>query len=124
MMRAHLEMLRDHGMGSFKTLLQKLSRDPAMIWWLDQQTNHAGAVNENYGRELLELFSMGRGTILKMTCVCCESFYRWTHDQSIPGIQTDGGISVLSFVMRIMITMRRRFLADQVIWMETILLRR
>ena len=81
----HLEMLRDNGMGNFKTLLQKLSRDPAMIWWLDQQTNHGEAVNENYGRELLELFSMGRGNYTEVDVrSAAEAFSGWTIDQTIP----------------------------------------
>lgn len=81
----HLEMLRDNGMGNFKTLLQKISRDPAMIWWLDQQTNHGEAVNENYGRELLELFSMGRGNYTETEVrSSAEAFTGWTIDQTIP----------------------------------------
>ena len=56
-----LAMFRKHGMGSFRDLLVELSKDPAMIMWLDNEDNHAGAINENYGRELLELFSMGVG---------------------------------------------------------------
>ena len=52
---------RRWGLGHFRTLLLELSRDPAMIFWLDNKDNHNGAPNENYGRELLELFSMGIG---------------------------------------------------------------
>ena len=55
------EMFRRVGLGSFRDLLLELSRDPAMIFWLDNNDNHDGAVNENYGRELLELFAMGVG---------------------------------------------------------------
>jgi uncharacterized protein (DUF1800 family) len=84
-MAVHIEMLRDNGMGNFKTLLQKLSRDPAMIWWLDQQTNHNGEVNENFGRELLELFSMGRGNYNEVDVrSAAEAFSGWTIDQTIP----------------------------------------
>ena len=56
-----LEMFRRRGLDSFRDLLVELSKDPAMIFWLDNNDNHRGAVNENYGRELLELFSMGIG---------------------------------------------------------------
>ncbi len=62
--RSHLnqiDMFRRLGMGNFGNLLIELSRDPAMIFWLDNQDNHKDAINENYGRELLELFSMGIG---------------------------------------------------------------
>lgn len=85
MMGVHLELLRDHGMGNFKYLLQLLSRSPAMIWWLDQQTNHAAAVNENYGRELLELFAMGRGNYTEDDVrSAARAFSGWTIDQTIP----------------------------------------
>ena len=56
-----IDMFREHGMGSFDDLLIELSRDPAMIMWLDNQDNHGSNINENYGREILELFSMGVG---------------------------------------------------------------
>ncbi|MDA1297827.1 MAG: DUF1800 domain-containing protein [Chloroflexi bacterium] len=81
----HIELLRNHGMGNFRILLQQLSRNPAMIYWLDQHTNHAGAVNENYGRELLELFSMGRGNYTEDDVrAAAVSFSGWTIDQTIP----------------------------------------
>ena len=54
-------MFREDGLGSFRNLLLKLAKDPAMIFWLDNNFNHKGAPNENWGRELLELFSMGVG---------------------------------------------------------------
>ena len=56
-----IEMFRRHGLGRFRDLLAEVSRDPAMIFWLDNKDNHKDAVNENFGRELLELFSMGVG---------------------------------------------------------------
>ena len=56
-----IAMFRRHGMTKLDELLVELSKDPAMIVWLDNQENHNGAINENYGRELLELFSMGVG---------------------------------------------------------------
>ena len=56
-----IEMFRRYGLGSFRRLLLEVSRDPTMIWWLDNNDNHHDAVNENYGRELLELFSLGVG---------------------------------------------------------------
>ena len=58
---SQIAMLRRNGLGRLDDLLVELSKDPAMIVWLDNQDNHKGAINENYGRELLELFSMGVG---------------------------------------------------------------
>jgi uncharacterized protein (DUF1800 family) len=56
-----IDMFRRLGAGRLDTLLVELSRDPAMLLWLDNNENHNGAINENFGRELLELFSMGVG---------------------------------------------------------------
>lgn len=56
-----IHMFRRSGLGTFDQLLIELSKNPAMIIWLDNQDNHLGAINENYGRELLELFSLGVG---------------------------------------------------------------
>ena len=56
-----IDMFREYGLGNFRDLLVRLARDPAMIFWLDNNFNHRDAPNENWGRELLELFSMGVG---------------------------------------------------------------
>ena len=56
-----VDMFRRNGLGGFRELLLELSKDPAMLLWLDNNDNHKEAINENYGRELLELFSMGIG---------------------------------------------------------------
>ncbi|MFQ6026614.1 MAG: DUF1800 family protein [Dehalococcoidia bacterium] len=74
-----IRMFRRYGMGSFRTLLVELSKDPAMIIWLDNQDNHKGAINENYGRELLELFSMGVGNYSEEDIKeCARAFTGWT----------------------------------------------
>ena len=56
-----IKMFRKYGMGDFPTLLTRLSMNPAMVYWLDNHDYHKVAINENFGRELLELFSMGVG---------------------------------------------------------------
>ena len=72
-------LFRSHGLGSFRTLLLELSRDPAMIFWLDNKDNHRDAPNENYGRELLELFSMGIGSYTEEDVKsCARAFTGWT----------------------------------------------
>jgi hypothetical protein len=55
------DMFREKGMGDYRELLVELAKNPAMIYWLDNCDNHGHAVNENWGRELLELFSLGVG---------------------------------------------------------------
>lgn len=52
--------LREHALGNFADLLKAVARDPAMLLYLDGITNAANQRNENFGRECLELFTMGR----------------------------------------------------------------
>lgn len=74
-----VDMFRRHGLGRFDDLLVELSKDPAMIIWLDNQDNHDGAINENFGRELLELFSMGIGNYTEEDIKeCSRAFTGWT----------------------------------------------
>src|ERR687886_731755 len=86
-----LEMFRRCGMGSFRDLLVEVSRDPAMVYFLDNCLSHKGAINENYGRELLELFSMGVGMdghfnyTEKDVKECARAFTGWTVANGIPG---------------------------------------
>ena len=56
-----LDLFREKGMGDFDDLLKGLARDPAMVFYLDNCMSHKSAINENWGRELLELFSLGVG---------------------------------------------------------------
>ena len=78
-LKDQVDMLRRHGLGSFRDLLVELSKDPAMIVWLDNNDNHNGAINENYGRELLELFSMGIGNYNEDDIKeCARAFTGWT----------------------------------------------
>ncbi len=52
-------MFRLHGLGPLRELLHQVTRDRAMLDYLDGARSRAGAVNENYGRELMELFTLG-----------------------------------------------------------------
>src|SRR5205085_3836341 len=60
-MLTQYRLLYDHALGSFRTLLQEMSFDPAMLVWLDARESKKGNPNENYARELMELFSLGIG---------------------------------------------------------------
>ena len=76
---------RDKGMGNYKELLQDMARNPAMIYWLDNYENHADAVNENWGRELLELFSMGVGNYTEVDVrEASRAFTGWTIEPKLP----------------------------------------
>ena len=76
---------REKGMGDFRELLLEMARDPAMIYWLDNCDNHASAVNENWGRELLELFSLGVGNYTEVDVrECSRAFTGWTIQPKLP----------------------------------------
>ena len=78
-------MFREKGMGDYRELLAAIARDPAMIYWLDNCENHADAVNENWGRELLELFSMGVGNYTEVDVRdCSRAFTGWTIIPKLP----------------------------------------
>ena len=59
------KFLRDNAMGSFATLLRGIIKDPAMMVYLDGNDNVKGKANENFARELLELFTLGKGQVYK-----------------------------------------------------------
>ena len=88
---AQMDMLRRGGMGSFKELLLEISRDPAMVYFLDNCLSHKESINENYGRELLELFSLGVGMDGKFNYTeddvkeCARAFTGWPIANAIPG---------------------------------------
>ena len=78
-------MFRKHGLGSFRDLLVELAKNPAMIYWLDNNGNHMGATNENWGRELLELFSLGVGNYSEEDIKeASRAFTGWTIAPKIP----------------------------------------
>ena len=79
-----IRMFRRLGLGDLRTILLELSKDPAMIFWLDNNENHADDPNENYGRELLELFSMGVGNYTETDVkMAARAFTGWTFDQPL-----------------------------------------
>jgi uncharacterized protein (DUF1800 family) len=55
------QLFRDHGLGSFADLTLSVTKDPAMLLWLNGSDNSKWSPNENYGRELMELFTLGAG---------------------------------------------------------------
>ncbi len=79
LMRQQIDLFRTQGLGSFRDLLLAVSKDPAMLIWLDGRLNHKNAPNENYGRELMELFTMGIGNYTEDDVkAAARSFTGWT----------------------------------------------
>ena len=85
-----IETFRRLGLGNVRELLVELSKDPSMVFFLDNVENHKGSVNENYGRELLELFSMGIGMDRQLNYTeddvktCSRAFTGWSLVPTFP----------------------------------------
>jgi uncharacterized protein (DUF1800 family) len=78
-------------LSDFRTILLELSQDPAMLFWLDNQLNTKDVHNENYGRELLELFSMGIGNYSEDDVKhCARAFTGWTFRETVPAVKPYG----------------------------------
>jgi len=61
LMLRQIDLFREKGCGPFPDFLLEVARDPAMLVWLDGNSNRRGQPNENFARELMELFSLGLG---------------------------------------------------------------
>ena len=89
-------MFRAHASGSFRDLLVGLLKDPAMLVFLDNGENIKTHPNENFGRELLELFTMGVGNYSERDVrEAARAFTGWTNDVlvfKLNGNQHDGGV--------------------------------
>jgi uncharacterized protein (DUF1800 family) len=60
--KGQLELLRERALGNFRDLLVAIAQDPAMLFWLDGRSNVKAHPQENFARELMELFTMGVDT--------------------------------------------------------------
>jgi uncharacterized protein (DUF1800 family) len=57
---SYFKLMRDNALGNFKTLIRKICTEPAMMYYLNNQANTASAPDENFARELMELFTLGK----------------------------------------------------------------
>ena len=80
-----VDMFRERGLGSYRDILLEVAKSPAMVFWLDNNQNHGDAVNENWGRELLELFTMGVDNYTEVDVrECSRAFTGWTMAPKLP----------------------------------------
>ena len=81
LMRNLTDEFRQRAMGNFHDLLLTVSKDSTMSIWLDGRFNHKDAPNENYGRELMELFTLGIGNYTEDDVkAAARAFTGWTFD--------------------------------------------
>jgi uncharacterized protein (DUF1800 family) len=82
------ELMRRYALGNFATLLQDVSKDPAMMIWLDTSDSKKGNPNENYARELMELFSLGIGHYTEKDIrEAARAFTGWQIENNAPSFK-------------------------------------
>ena len=87
--RGQIEMLRESALGSFKDILLNIAKDTAMLVWLDGRTNTKTSPQENFGREIMELFTVGVGNYTEPDVyAAARVFTGW--NLARPGGTTDG----------------------------------
>jgi len=80
-MLKQLELFQREGLGDFRTLLVGVAQDPAMLQFLDAGVNVKGAPNENFAREIMELFTMGVGNYSEEDIrEAARAFTGWDYD--------------------------------------------
>jgi uncharacterized protein (DUF1800 family) len=100
LMQRQNDLLRSHALGDFRSMLAAIGKDPAMLIWLDSVENRKGHPNENYAREVMELFTLGRGRYTEKDIQeAARAFTGWfvIRDRftEIPGQHDPGTKSVL-----------------------------
>jgi uncharacterized protein (DUF1800 family) len=90
MMLQQNETLRQYSTGNFRSLLTNVSKDPAMLFWLDNQENVRGKPNENFAREVMELFTLGVGNYSeKDVQEAARAFTGWSVARSRRNVSDD-----------------------------------
>lgn len=95
-------LLREHALGSLGALLHAIAKDPAMLVYLDGATSRRGAPNENFAREVMELFTLGEGNYSESDVKeAARAFTGWSIDPDRgtfvyrPWLHDDGEKTVL-----------------------------
>jgi uncharacterized protein (DUF1800 family) len=89
LVRGQLEMLRDNALGNFREILVNIAKDTAMLVWLDGRTNIKAKPQENFAREIMELFTLGVGNYTEADVYAgARVFTGWNLTR--PGAAADG----------------------------------
>lgn len=85
-MYRHWQVLQESGTGRFSDLLLAVSKNPAMLYWLDNIENLKGRPNENFAREIMELFTLGEGNYSEKDIQeAARAFTGWSYGISVNG---------------------------------------
>lgn len=64
---SYMKMFRDNATGNFKTIIKKMAKEPAMMYYLNNNVNTRTAPDENFAREIMELFTLGKDPLSQYT---------------------------------------------------------
>ncbi|QDT13909.1 DUF1800 domain-containing protein [Planctomycetes bacterium K23_9] len=99
LMQTQNDLLRKHALGDFNTLLLGIARDPAMLIYLDSVSNRKSHPNENFAREIMELFCLGEGNYseedVRELARCCTGWEIKRKKFRFNQYQHDGGTKTL-----------------------------
>ena len=91
LMVAQIDLFRRQGLGDFRALLLAVSKDPAMLVWLDNRFNVKAHPNENYAREVMELFTLGLGNYTEADVGdAARAFTGWSLDKNSAFVYREG----------------------------------
>lgn len=82
--QGQIELFRQYGLGKFRDLLLRASQDPAMIIWLDGRTNTRQRPQENFGREIMELFTFGLGNYVEQDVYAAARVFTGWNVRRVP----------------------------------------
>ena len=86
--QGQIELFRQYALGNFRNLLIEVAKDPAMLVWLDGRTNTRARPQENFGREIMELFTFGVGNYTEQDVyAAARVFTGW----NLRAVATPGG---------------------------------
>ncbi len=86
--RGQVELLRDSALGNFRDILMNIAKDTAMLYWLDGRTNTKTKPQENFGREIMELFTVGVGNYTESDVyAAARVFTGWNLARAADGTQ-------------------------------------
>jgi uncharacterized protein (DUF1800 family) len=102
--QGQIEMLRANALGSFGNILLNIAKDTAMLYWLDGVTNTKAKPQENFGREVMELFSVGVGNYVETDVYAAAKVFSGWNAQRVgtgtppSGATGDGQLSPQHYV--------------------------
>ncbi|MEQ1573125.1 MAG: DUF1800 domain-containing protein [Vicinamibacterales bacterium] len=87
--RGHIELLRYFALGKFRELLLEVARDPAMLVFLDGRANTKEKPQENFGREVMELFTVGVGSYTEQDVYAAARVFTGWNLRRVPGFDNN-----------------------------------